>query len=44
MKSRPDVEVTRPETVLLVPFALILIGLLFYFLLELVPTVRVLPG
>ena len=39
-----DADGFRPETVLLVPLVIILFGLLVYFLVELLPTVRVLPG
>ena len=44
MSARPHSDAWRPETVLLIPFVLVLIGLLAYFLVELLPTVRVLPG
>lgn len=44
MKARRDVDGVRPETILLVPFVIILFGMLVYFLVELLPTVRVLPG
>jgi hypothetical protein len=44
MKARHDVDGVRPETILLVPFVIILFGMLVYFLVELLPTVRVLPG
>lgn len=35
---------TRHATVLLVPLVLVLAGLLLYFFVEILPTVRVLPG
>ncbi len=44
MRSRPDVEEARGETLLLVPFVAVLIGLLVYFFVEMLPKVKVLPG
>ena len=44
LRIRQHTEETRPETVLLVPFAVVLIGLLVYFLVEILPRVRGLPG
>ena len=44
MSVRPESDAWRPETVLLIPFVLVLFGLLVYFFVELLPTVRVLPG
>jgi len=35
---------TGPETLLLVPFVLVLFGLLVFLFVEILPTVRVLPG
>jgi len=43
MRVRPSEEI-GPETILLVPFVLVLIGLLIYLFVEILPTVRVLPG
>jgi hypothetical protein len=44
MSARPQWDETRPETILLIPFVVVLIGLLVYLFVELLPTVRVLPG
>ena len=44
MRMKHDGDGVRPETILLVPFVIILFGMLVYFLVEMVPTVRVLPG
>lgn len=37
-------EETRPETLLLIPFAIALFAVLVYVFVELIPRVRVLPG
>ena len=44
MRPRQDQADTAPETLLLFPFVLVLVGLLVYLLVEVLPTVRVLPG
>jgi hypothetical protein len=44
MSARPHWEETRPETLLLIPFVVVLVGLLVYLFVELLPTVKVLPG
>jgi hypothetical protein len=43
LRARHSDEI-GPETILLVPFVLLLIGLLVYLFVEILPTVRVLPG
>lgn len=43
MSARPQSD-SRPETVLLIPFVVALVGLLVYLFVELLPTVRGLPG
>ena len=43
VNERPESEV-RPETLLVVPVVLALLGLLGYLVVERLPTVRVLPG
>ena len=44
MRTRHEVDGVRPETILLVPFVIILFGMLWYFLVDMLPKVRVLPG
>ena len=44
MRTQDDQHLIAPETLLLVPFVLVLVGLLLYFFVEILPTVRVLPG
>ena len=44
MSARPQHDVVGPETLLLVPFVLVLVGLLVYLFVEILPRVRVLPG
>ena len=44
MKARQHHDETGPETLLLIPFVLVLVGLLAYLFVEILPTVRVLPG
>lgn len=44
MRTREPAEETRPETVLLMPFAIALVGLLVYVFVEILPRVRGLPG
>ena len=44
MRTRQHHDETGPETLLLVPVVLVLFGLLVYLLVEILPTVRVLPG
>lgn len=40
MRSRPEFEEARGETLLLAPLVVVLIGLLVYFFLEMLPTVK----
>lgn len=44
MRTSQHHDETGPETLLLVPFVLALVGLLVYLFMEILPTVRVLPG
>jgi hypothetical protein len=41
---RQGVDGFRPEIILVVPLVIILFGMLAYFLVEMLPTVRALPG
>jgi len=44
MRSREHFPEARGETVLLVPFLAVLVGLLIYFFVVVLPKVKVLPG
>lgn len=44
MRSRPEFEKVLGETLLLIPFLAVLIGLLVYLFVEMLPKVKVLLG